>query len=80
MGQLLGKFPSTLFTWTIYTDYDIFSSFMHEAMHVIGLYHEFNRIDRDEYVKPVFANIQQGRCSFLMYYLIIVTLNKGAQN
>ena len=42
-------------------------SFMHEAMHVIGFSHEFNRFDRDKFVKPLFGNIRKGRCSSLMY-------------
>ena len=31
------------------------------AMHAIGLTHEFNRYDRDRYIKPIFRNIKRGR-------------------
>ena len=59
MGQLLGESPST-FSPEQYADDDIYCSFMQEAIHVIGFSHEFNRFDRNKYVRPLFENIREG--------------------
>ena len=69
--------PLQHFFLELYADDDICFSFMHEAMHVIGFSHEFNRFDRDSYIKPLLKNIRKGRCSFLMYSEYLICWVKG---
>ncbi len=35
--------------------------FMHEILHTLGLDHEFNRVDRDKFVKIHFENIEESK-------------------
>lgn len=41
---------------------------LHEMLHAMGFSHEQSRTDRDQYVRIITRNIQQGRFSFFFFF------------
>jgi len=68
VGRVGGSQAVSLDNDCVYSD-----TVKHELMHATGFWHEQSRIDRDDYVKIYYDNIQDGNLSIS----IIFSLNKS---
>lgn len=47
---------------------------LHEMAHAVGLTHEHNRTDRDDYIQVLFLNIPYGKINIMLFDLVSIGL------